>query len=250
MPVAETQVQTSIQHWKGVNQRLQPTLVPDDFFSWSKGVYFGLGDNAQRIFGKVLLNKLDGPIFNIFPWGEFAIVQQQDSLLLITTTEPPSPGGGEEETMSQAILHHRLTTNNVLASVATGSTWTLLPLNSVRSDPDSILSLASDQITLANGVYRVKAIKNFYASDRCKIRLWNVTDSVEVERGASGMATSPAGGTSSLMCRFTVSGGPKVYEFQYLTTSAISDGLTSYAPFPINTGGDEVDFVVEFLLEP
>lgn len=249
----ETIITNRFDRWKGTDQRTSQTLVPNDFFSFAKGIYFGLGDNAQRIFGKVLELKLESSIFGIHQIGGVTILQLRDTVVALDLPAAPSSSTGEEEDMSQAIIHHRLAANNVLASVATGSTWTLLPLNSVRSDPDTIVSLTSDQLTLAAGTYRVKATKNFYGTDRCKIRLFNVTDSSEIERGLTAFATVsggiPSGGTCELFCRFTI-GATKVVQFEYLTSSAISDGLTSYAPFPINTGGDEVDFVVEVLLEP
>lgn len=85
MPQRESIGETTINKWKGVNQRVQPTLVPDGFFSSSFGVYFGLGDNAQRLPGKVLKSLLAGPVFHIKPWGGFAIVQLKDSVIFVSS---------------------------------------------------------------------------------------------------------------------------------------------------------------------
>ncbi len=76
--------QTVLEQWKGINQRLQPTIVPDGFFTFAKGVYFGLGDNAVRIAGKVVIHKFSSPVYNIAAWGNFAILQLQDSVVMLT----------------------------------------------------------------------------------------------------------------------------------------------------------------------
>lgn len=80
----ETIEATVLEQWKGVNQRLQPTTVPDGFFTMSKGIYFGLGDNAERLPGKVVTTKVTGPVVNIYGFGKFAILQLKDSVVMIT----------------------------------------------------------------------------------------------------------------------------------------------------------------------
>jgi hypothetical protein len=92
MPHRETKQKNVINKWEGCNQRLQPTLVPDGFFTFAKGVQFGLSSNAERLTGKQVYDKLSGPIFNITAWGEFAIVQLKDSVAMYLT--PGSGGGG------------------------------------------------------------------------------------------------------------------------------------------------------------
>ena len=83
----ETIEQTVLEQWRGVNQRLQPTIVPDGFFTFAKGVYFGLGDNATRVAGKTVTYKFSSPIYNIVAWGPFAILQLEDSVAMLTSPE-------------------------------------------------------------------------------------------------------------------------------------------------------------------
>lgn len=75
-----------IQRWKGVNQRTQPTLVPDDFFTSSRGLYFATY-GVVRLDGKHLVGRLDGPVFSIFQFGKFAFVQTTTKLWSIPIAE-------------------------------------------------------------------------------------------------------------------------------------------------------------------
>jgi hypothetical protein len=86
MSERETSTGDSIQRWKGVNQRTQPTLVKDDFFTSSRGLYFG-PEGVIRLFGKRLVGKLDGPVFGIFVFGAFAMVQTTTKLWSIPIDE-------------------------------------------------------------------------------------------------------------------------------------------------------------------
>lgn len=91
MPRRETNIPSSINNWEGVNQRLQPTLVPDGFFFFAKGVQFGQNNNVQRLTGKTVTDKFSSAIFGITAWGEFAIVQLYNSVVFYLTTTPPEP---------------------------------------------------------------------------------------------------------------------------------------------------------------
>ena len=87
MPVRETIGDQVVQEWKGINQRLQPTLVPDGFFSVALGLYFGLGDNATRVEGKKTAGKLTEAIFNIHVLGKVAILQLKNSVVTVPLTD-------------------------------------------------------------------------------------------------------------------------------------------------------------------
>lgn len=71
----ETQLTVSLQQWRGVDQRTSPTLVQDGFFVMSRGVYFGLGDNAERVPGKALAGKLAKAVLQISQFGNNVLVQ-------------------------------------------------------------------------------------------------------------------------------------------------------------------------------
>lgn len=80
MPEREIRQVASLQQWRGVDQRTQATLVKDGFASFSAGLFFGLGDNAERLPGKTLSLVLPSPIFHIQPFGSGALVQTLDIL--------------------------------------------------------------------------------------------------------------------------------------------------------------------------
>jgi len=87
MSTRETLGPISLQQWKGVDQRTSPTLVQSGFFVMSRGVFFGLGDNAERIPGKKLVIRLDDPVLNIFQFEENVILQTADSVMFCTVEE-------------------------------------------------------------------------------------------------------------------------------------------------------------------
>lgn len=87
MSERETQIEGSLQQWRGVDQRTQPTLVQDGFFVMSRGVFFGLGDNAERVPGKVMSGKLAGPVFNIQQFGNRVLVQGMSELWIADVEE-------------------------------------------------------------------------------------------------------------------------------------------------------------------
>lgn len=255
MSQRETQVQSSLQKWKGVNQRTQPTLLEDGFFSMSQGIYFGLGDNAERIPGKQLAGYLQGlSIFNIFQFGNISFIQTKTKLFSVPTSDlinfsvphyiPPIL---EEEDMSQALFEYQAATGGTVA--ATAGSWGTVPVNTEVSDPDGIASLASNKITLGAGNYRWKSTVNFYQTDRSKTRIYDVTNSVELKRGMNCVATaSTATAQSTIFYRFSLS-GPTDLRLEYLVTSSNSEGLLAYAPFPSGSGGIETGAQIEILKE-
>lgn len=83
----ETQQNSSVQSWRGVDQRTQPTLVQDGFFTMSRGVFFGLGDNAERLPGKEILAYLDEPIFQLFINGNNLLIQTMENLYSVALSE-------------------------------------------------------------------------------------------------------------------------------------------------------------------
>jgi len=83
----ETNLRSDLQQWRGVDQRTQPTLVKSGFFVMARGVFFGLGNNAERLPGKTLTLKSASPIFSITVFGELAFVQTLDNLYSIPLAE-------------------------------------------------------------------------------------------------------------------------------------------------------------------
>lgn len=88
MSQRETQVGSSVQLWKGVNQRIQPTLVPDGYFTMASGVIFGFeSGNITRLAGKKAAGKLTSPVLSIFQLGDITIIQKLDGLVMASTAD-------------------------------------------------------------------------------------------------------------------------------------------------------------------
>lgn len=83
----ETQLDISLQQWRGVDQHTQPTLVRDGFFVMARGVFFGLGGNAERIPGKRLAGLLESAVFQLHQFGDKVIVQTLDAVQMLTVEE-------------------------------------------------------------------------------------------------------------------------------------------------------------------
>jgi hypothetical protein len=98
----------------------------------------------------------------------------------------------------------------------TAGAWRTVPLTTEVYDPDAIGSLASNQITLSAGTYRVNAThegKGSAAGD-LKIRFRNITDSTTVAVGFNADSVSAVTFIGSwLQGRFTIASA-KVFELQ------------------------------------
>jgi len=106
-------------------------------------------------------------------------------------------------------------------------------------------SLASNQITLPAGTYRVRGSAPAYAVDESRISLYNVSDAVAVVLGTSENSITSLATRSHLAGRFTIA-EPKVFELRhYVGTTVATYGLG----VPINFGGVEVYSEIEFLKE-
>lgn len=104
-------------------------------------------------------------------------------------------------------------------------TWTQHDLTVDESSSfQSYATLSSNQITIANGKYSIQASAAFYLSSSCKLRLYNITDSVVIcEGGTDTYGPNVAGGdqmTNIMTGIFAITGGPKVIELQYWAASA------------------------------
>lgn len=100
MSQRETKLDIELQQWRGVDQRTSPTLVQDGFFVMSRGVFFGLGDNAERIPGKHLVLRANQAVFNLVQFGSQALVQTLGELRMISVNElmtgvAPAPPAGD-----------------------------------------------------------------------------------------------------------------------------------------------------------
>lgn len=115
------------------------------------------------------------------------------------------------------------------------SAWTTRTLNTKVMDVDSIVTLASNQFTPAIDCLCFASAPFFQASN-VRVRIYNVTDGVEIARGPS-MALTPSSGVGAIASvngRLTAG---KAYRLEYYCNNAVaSTGLGTV----VGDGGVEV----------
>ncbi len=108
----------------------------------------------------------------------------------------------------------------------TSGAWQTRTLNTEDIDTTGFLVLASNQMTLAAGTYDIRGTAPALNVNRNQVRLYNVTDSVEILLGSAVFcSTFPEGSQAEVVGRFTIAAG-KALELQHRceTTSASAIG--------------------------
>lgn len=145
------------------------------------------------------------------------------------------------------LVQHQLAQNTSGGSAAAGIQTRVL--NTVVANTISGASLASNQITLPVGTYRVRAFAEAFHVNASKIALYNVTDAVYIQQGGSinGENTLSDLITSelSLFGRFTLASSKVLELRQYCEVSYATSGLG----YPSNSMGVEVYAGVEITKE-
>ena len=116
---------------------------------------------------------------------------------------------------SYAIIADQKPTNTDGGTFTAGS-WQTRELNTELTDPDSIVSIATNQFTLSAGSYLIKASAPAYQVGSHQIRLYNVTDTAVAIVGAHAFSGSgiDVQTRSELSGRITIT-DTKVFELQH-----------------------------------
>lgn len=113
----------------------------------------------------------------------------------------------------------------------TSGAWRTRDLNTEVSDSGGHASVASNQITLDAGTYRVRALCPALGVDTHQARLYNVTDSAVLILGPNAQAqASVDAGSSAFVIGTFVIGGSKTIELQhrcFTTKSTYGLGLAT-----------------------
>lgn len=131
----------------------------------------------------------------------------------------------------------------------TSGAWQTRVLNTELSDPSGIVSLSSNQFTLATGAYWITAVGPGRLVDNNKLRIQNITDTVQEIQGVNAQSQSNAGANSMahLSGRLVVASGPKVYELQHrCQTTGTTTGFGEAASF---SGVSEIYAMVTIMRE-
>ncbi len=158
----------------------------------------------------------------------------------------PAAGGGLHD--AYAYLREEQSSGTNGGQATTGSFQTIV-LNTEVFDPDGIVSLSSNQFTLAAGTYLVRARKQFFRTNFTKMKLRNVTDSTDIAFGDNPSLEGGSGGDSvlaTLLARFTLA-GTKALSLQYRCSS--NDGGNSKCLGAAASFGTEVYGEVEIWRE-
>lgn len=112
---------------------------------------------------------------------------------------------GDIITPSYANVQERQTSGTDAGGFTSGA-WRTRALNTEVSDADGIVTLATNQITLAAGTYEVAAFATAYQVNNHQTRLQNITAGTTIEYGITAYAAAAAAvtGVSHLRARFTL----------------------------------------------
>lgn len=128
---------------------------------------------------------------------------------------------------------------------SSAGTWNVRDLNTVKTNQITGASLASNQITLPAGTYRIRADAPAFQVRRHQIRLQNVTDTAVEMVGTSEISGDSSVSTtrSFLTGRFTIA-AEKTFELQHWTQDAEATfGLG------VETSSGEVEVYAEVWIE-
>ena len=102
----------------------------------------------------------------------------------------------------------------------TSGAWRTRDLNTELFDPDGIVSISSNQFTLSAGTYLLKVRAPAYRVFRHRVRVYNVTDSVNVGVSESTYEDNDQGSTSYAEATLLITPtSSKAYEIQHICES-------------------------------
>ena len=147
---------------------------------------------------------------------------------------------------SYAIIADQKSSDTAGGTFTTGA-WRTRDLNAELRDIDGIVSLSSNQFTLAAGSYLVRASAPGHRVNNHQIRLQNITDGTSTEYGSSEWSHYSYATTtrSFLSAQFTISAS-KVFEIQHRCGTTHTDYGLGVAS---NFGNTELYTLVEIYKE-
>lgn len=143
-------------------------------------------------------------------------------------------GGAGSNTLDYILLQDQQSAN-VQGGTFTNGTWRTRVLNTEVEDEGGHCSLASNQFTLAAGTYRTLASAPAYRVDSHKLKLYNISDSIDTLIGLSSFARNPdyVHDRAWVMGKFTIAGS-KTFELRHeCQTTYGTNGLGVGYPFGV-----------------
>ena len=165
------------------------------------------------------------------PDGSVTAADIESSLDLTgKTVTLPSGTGGKFD--SYAIIADQKAAGTNAGTFNNGS-WVTRELNTELADTDNIVSITTNQFTLAAGSYLIKASAPAYQVDGHQVRLYNVTDTATAIVGEITYTSTTSGAQirSALSGRITITES-KTFELQHrCTTGRANNGLGNGVDF-------------------
>jgi len=158
------------------------------------------------------------------------------------TVTLPSGVGGKFDTYA-VICDQKASTAD--GGTFTSGAWRTRDLNTEISDADSIVSIASNQFTLAAGSYLIRWSAPAYRVLYHQSRLYDVTNTAVIQLGSSAYnsSSSSAQGNSSGSARVVIAAST-TYEIQHR-----SDGTQSTFGFGVGFSGNAFDNTIWTVVE-
>ena len=141
------------------------------------------------------------------------------------------PDGTTQASHAVAMISYEISGGTSDGTTA-ATTWTTRPVNTEVTDASSIVSISSNQFTLAAGTYLIRGFQTFAGSGGTQLqfrgRIRNVTDSTTVGTSMTCRAHIAGGESTTQQCPievyFTIT-STKTFELQYWAQSALANGL-------------------------
>lgn len=83
----ELVTKAEISSLRGVNERMESTILQDDLVSNSRNIYFGIDGVATRIEGKILSGKFDESVVHMQQFGSQVLIQTLSDLRIVSVQE-------------------------------------------------------------------------------------------------------------------------------------------------------------------
>lgn len=141
-----------------------------------------------------------------------------------------------------ATISHQLASGNH-GGTATSGAYATRPLNTIDDPSGIVTSLASNQFTLPAGDYYITANASAIRVDSNKIKIRNITDSLDAIIGIPSYSPGSTDGTANTFVSGRISiASPKVFELQHrVTTTRATDGFGEAASY----GDNEVFAIIK-----
>lgn len=191
--------------------------------------------------GPLTVTREDGTALLVgdMPLGHYAELRYDGTDLLLLNPAAEIPVG--------YILIRDEKASGVDSGTFTQDVWQTRDLNVEVADAGAFASVAANQVTLAAGTYRFRAVAMAFDVNAHRARLQNITDAATVEVGVNA-AASPANDANTgavVMGKFTITAS-KVFELQHIcSTTAATEGFGRTQSFGVVNVYASIEFFKE-----